>query len=87
LKHLPPVELVTNFTILGLDGHQRGDTLKLVELVADIVRGEGFAANRLLPRSIQIGSDTYEVVTSELKKVLETLEEWKPAVTMTDCEA
>lgn len=69
-----------------LSGNQLGSTPKLCSLIADIVRCEGLAASRPLPRSgsIQIGSDCYEVVKTKCEETLKDLEVWREAITGTD---
>ncbi|EIM80691.1 NAD-P-binding protein [Stereum hirsutum FP-91666 SS1] len=69
-----------------LDGNQLGSTPKLCSLIVDIVRSEGLAAGKPIPRSgsLQIGSDCYEVVKEKCEETLECLEAWKEAITGTD---
>ncbi|KAF9032266.1 NAD-P-binding protein [Hymenopellis radicata] len=60
----------------SLDGNQPGDTVKLVEIIVDVVKGEGVAEGKTIPRSLQIGTDCYNG--------LEILEAWKDVSTSTD---
>ncbi|KAI0819476.1 NAD-P-binding protein [Trametes gibbosa] len=68
----------------ALDGKQPGDPVKLCELIVDMVKGEGAAAGKTLPKTIQIGNDCYNEVKAALTSALATLEEWKPIITTTD---
>lgn len=68
----------------GLDGKQPGDAVKLSELIVDIMRGQGFATGRAMPRSLQIGNDCYHQVKKKLRSTLATLEEWKEVIVTTD---
>lgn len=58
--------------------------MKLCELIVDMVKGEGAAAGKTLPKTIQIGNDCYNEVKAALTSALATLEEWKPIITTTD---
>ena len=71
---------------VGLDGRQPGDAVKLSELIVDIMKGQGFAAGRATPRSLQIGNDCYHAVKGKLESTLATLEEWKGVVVATDID-
>lgn len=65
----------------SLDGTQPGDSAKLGEAIVDIVKGQGLAAGKTLPRSLQLGDDCYEAVKKELTDRLQVLEEWKEVTT------
>ncbi|KAF8918439.1 NAD-P-binding protein [Mucidula mucida] len=68
----------------SLDGNQPGDTVKLVEIIVDVVKGEGVAKGKTIPRSLQIGTDCYNGVKQDLTERLEILEAWKDISTSTD---
>ncbi|KAF8918441.1 NAD-P-binding protein [Mucidula mucida] len=68
----------------SLDGNQPGDTKKLVEIIVDIAKGEGVAAGKQIPRSLQIGTDCYSVLKQDLTERLQILEAWKDVSTSTD---
>ncbi|PBK59326.1 NAD-P-binding protein [Armillaria solidipes] len=68
----------------ALDGHQRGDTHMLVEIIVDVVKGQGVASGKTIPRSLQIGSDCYDAVKQELTERLQVLESWKDVIIKTD---
>ncbi|KAI0634953.1 NAD-P-binding protein [Trametes polyzona] len=73
-----------NEIFTALDGKQPGDPVKLCELIVDIVKGEGYAKGRPIPKTIQIGNDCYHEVKKAITSTLATLEEWKPVITSTD---
>lgn len=83
---IPPRSLTSPQLSVELDGNQLGSTPKLCSLIVDIVRSEGLAAGKPIPRSgsLQIGSDCYEVVKEKCEETLECLEAWKEAITGTD---
>lgn len=66
------------------NGKQPGDPKKGVEVMIDVVRGEGVAAGRPTPVAIGLGSDYYRDVKSILEGKLQELEEWKDVTTSTD---
>ena len=79
-------ELVT--TVLGirasLDGNQPGDLEKAVELITDLVKGEGCAAGQTVPLRLPIGRDAREAIKTICEERLKTMEEWKDVIDCTD---
>ena len=69
---------------------QRGDPVKLVKVVVDLVRGEGVAGSKVakgggkLPLRLPLGPDCYEVVKGKCEETLGVLEEWKDVINSTD---
>ncbi|KAG7451856.1 NAD-P-binding protein [Guyanagaster necrorhizus] len=68
----------------SLDGNQRGDTRMLVEIIVDVVKGQGVASGKVIPRSLQIGPDCYDAVKQDLTERLQVLESWKDVIISTD---
>ncbi len=56
----------------------------LVEIIVDVVKGQGVASGKIIPRSLQIGSDCYDAVKQELTERLQVLESWKDVIIKTD---
>lgn len=57
-------------------------------MTIDLVRGEGVAAGKgEVPRTLQVGSDTYAYVKGSLEERLRVLEEWKEVIVGTDVDA
>ncbi|KAL0574492.1 hypothetical protein V5O48_007467 [Marasmius crinis-equi] len=66
------------------NGQQPGDPQKGVEVILDVVRGEGAAEGKTFPRSIQLGSDCYGLAKQHCEEALLNLEEWKDTSYSTD---
>lgn len=66
------------------NGKQPGDPKKGVEVMIDIIKGEGVAAGREFPTVVAIGSDSYDVVKSICNTTLQRLEDWKDVTVSTD---
>ncbi|CAL1706817.1 unnamed protein product [Somion occarium] len=66
------------------NGKQPGDPKKGVEVMIDIIKGEGVAAGREFPTVVAIGSDSYDVVKSVCNTTLQRLEDWKDVTVSTD---
>lgn len=75
-------------TVLGIraayDGNQPGDPQKAVELMIDLVKGEGCAAGKTVPLRLPIGRDSREAIKSACEEMLRTIEEWKDVIDSTD---
>ncbi|KAJ3570408.1 hypothetical protein NP233_g4424 [Leucocoprinus birnbaumii] len=66
------------------NGKQPGDPEKAVEIILDVVRGDGIAKGREFPTSLALGTDCYNTVKTESEKALKNLEEWKDVSQSTD---
>lgn len=65
-------------------GKQRGDPLKGVQVILDVVRGEGVAAGKEFPTNLILGSDCFEVVKTASEAALKHLKEWEDVTKSTD---
>ncbi|PPQ72404.1 hypothetical protein CVT26_003797 [Gymnopilus dilepis] len=66
------------------NGNQPGNPLKGVEVIVDVVRGEGSAKGKEFPLFVGLGSDFYTVARQETAKTLDNLEAWKDVSFSTD---
>ncbi|KAG6831013.1 hypothetical protein H0H92_013200 [Tricholoma furcatifolium] len=64
----------------SIAGTEKGDPCKAMEVVVDIVRGEGVASGRPWPGLIVLGEDAERDVRDKCGKTLKTLDEWKETV-------
>lgn len=64
--------------------NQPGDPKKGVEIMIDIIKGEGIAAGRDFPTVVALGSDCYEGVKAACHDTLQNLEVWKDVIVSTD---
>jgi len=62
---------------VAYNGKQPGDPNKGVEVLLDVIRGEGVAAGKAFPTALSLGSDCYSVVKAECEKTLER-GRWSP---------
>lgn len=58
------------------DGHQPGDPVKAVEVLADVVRGEGRAAGRPWPVYLPLGLEAETAIRHKCKVVTDVLDDW-----------
>ncbi|KZT29582.1 short chain dehydrogenase [Neolentinus lepideus HHB14362 ss-1] len=63
-----------------------GDPTKGVQVLIDVVRGEGGAAEKQVPSRFAVGSDAYQMIRDESAKMIERLEEWRDVVCSTDMD-
>lgn len=66
------------------DQAQPGDPLKLVEIIVDLVRGEGVAKDRNVPFRIPLGIDAYDDLKAKCEETLKLLDEWKDVIRSTN---
>ena len=78
------MKLIKYDCISALSGNEPGDTKRGVEVILDLVRGDGDAKGREVPKCIVLGSDSFDAVEGVCKAELQTLTEWKDVIISTD---
>jgi hypothetical protein len=84
---LPDYDALRNKSIAILtaaDGTQPGDPDKAALAIVDVVRGEGQAEGKSLPKYLVLGSDAEGQVKEKIKLISDTLETWKDVTRGTD---
>ncbi|PSR83148.1 hypothetical protein PHLCEN_2v5797 [Hermanssonia centrifuga] len=71
----------------GLNHNQAGDTNKGVEIIIDVVKGEGCAAGKPFPLILPLGSDVHGVIKEVCENTTEHIETWKDVICSTDVPA
>jgi len=66
------------------DMKQPGDPEKLVNVVVDLIKGEGVAEGRDVPLRVPLGVDCYDGVKRKCEETLKILEDWKSVTRSTD---
>jgi len=61
-----------------------GDLKRGVQVILDLVRGEGIAQGRSIPTTLPLGTDCFEAVESVCQEELQILKEWKDVIVSTD---
>lgn len=70
----------------ALDGNQRGDSVKCVERMIDVVKSEGMATGRPMPKRLPLGPDSMESSRAKCLETLQLCDEWKDVICSTDFE-
>ena len=65
-------------------GNQRGDVKKAVELMIDVIRGEGCATGREFPPRLPLGPDAISLIEVKCRETLELIDLWRKEVSNTD---
>ncbi|TFK38501.1 hypothetical protein BDQ12DRAFT_747752 [Crucibulum laeve] len=73
-----------NAALLAYSGYQKGDPLKGVNVIIDVIRGEGVSEGRPIPKGFSLGADCYETVKLHCETTLARLEQWKDVTLSTD---
>ncbi|KAI0691370.1 NAD-P-binding protein [Cytidiella melzeri] len=87
-KHIPDYDSLRQTgqsKFSALSGNEKGDPSKAMELLVDVVRGEGKAYGREWPMWLFLGEDVYRDVRLKCDRVRQSLEEWEDVAT-TDLE-
>lgn len=73
-----------NAALEAYNGNQPGNPEKGVEVIVDVIHGDGVAAGKAFPTVLSLGSDTYGVVKNACESTLAGLEEWREVTLSTD---
>lgn len=79
-KHIPAYDMLREkgrARFNSISGHERGDPAKAMDLLVDVVRGEGRARGREWPMWLFMGQDAYRDVRGKCDAVLRTLDAWE----------
>ncbi|KAI0078340.1 NAD(P)-binding protein [Panus rudis PR-1116 ss-1] len=60
----------------AIEGKQPGDPMKAMELVADVVRGEGKAKGKEWPLYLPLGKECEQAIRDKCAKMLKVVDEW-----------
>jgi hypothetical protein len=70
--------------LASIDGKQPGDPKKAVEVVIDVVKGEGCAKGREMPFELPLGRDCVKDIRAKCEGMLKVLDDWKDVIESTD---
>lgn len=66
------------------NGNQPGDTVKGVQRIVDVVKGENEASGKLWPALLPLGSDAVSTIRNKCEQTLRDLEVWEAFAKSTD---
>ncbi|KAK0460594.1 uncharacterized protein EV420DRAFT_1641144 [Desarmillaria tabescens] len=73
-----------NSSLQVVNGKQAGDPKKGVQIMLDVVRGEGVARGKEFPKSLLMGSDCFQMVQDQTQEYLKLQAEWESVSRSTD---
>lgn len=68
----------------AIDGNQPGDPKKAVERIIDVVRQEGVAEGREMPKRLPLGADALAVIREKCEETLKICKDWEDVINSTD---
>ncbi|TFK33479.1 hypothetical protein BDQ12DRAFT_691158 [Crucibulum laeve] len=71
------IRITSKAQFASVSGTEKGDPAKAMEVLVDVVRGEGVAKGRPWPGYLVLGEDAEADVRNKSAKVLAVLDEWK----------
>lgn len=77
IKDYDDIRTLSRQRIGSIAGLEKGDPKKAMEVVVDVVRGEGVAKGKSWPGILVLGEDAEKDARERCTKVLEVLDEWK----------
>lgn len=66
------------------DEKQKGDPMKGVKIMVDVVKGEGIAKGKTMPRRMPLGVECLETVRGKCRETLELCDEWEGVIGSVD---
>ena len=77
IKDYQEVDQKTKSFFLAIDGKQPNDPERGMEVVVDVVRGEGAAAGRPFPLWLALGADAVRDIRSKATRIVESLDTYQ----------
>lgn len=74
IKDYQEVDQKTKSFFLAIDGKQPNDPERGMEVVVDVVRGEGAAAGKAFPLWLALGADAVRDIRSKATRIVESLD-------------
>jgi hypothetical protein len=74
IKDYQEVDQKTRSFFLGLNGHQPNDPARGMDVVVDVVRGEGRAAGKPFPLWLALGADAVKDIRAKATRIVESLD-------------
>ena len=68
----------------AVHGNQPGEPKKAVERIIDVIRAEGMAAGKEMPKRLPLGTDALAGIRNKCTETLKLCEEWENVITSTD---
>ena len=65
-------------------GNEPGDAKKAVELMVDVIKGEGLAKGKSMPTRLPLGTDGLKVMRDKCNAMLKLCTDWEEIITTTD---
>ena len=72
----PMLHKVQEIVKTTIDGFQPGDPQKAMEVLADVVRGEGRAAGKEFPSCLPLGEEAEVAIRDKCDSMLKLVDEW-----------
>lgn len=66
------------------NGAQKGDPIRGVNTIIDVIKREGVAQGKDIPSGFSLGADCYETVKNHCEDTLQRLEAWKEVTLSTE---
>lgn len=66
------------------NGRQPGDTQKAAQRMVDVVRSEGMAVGRPIPKRLPLGTESLKIIKEKCFETLRICNEWEDLITSTD---
>ncbi|KIJ45977.1 hypothetical protein M422DRAFT_29420 [Sphaerobolus stellatus SS14] len=73
-----------NEFLKAFNNNQPGDAKKFVQVMLDVIRGEGVAQGREIPDNLPLGTDCLTVVKQSLAKTNKVIADWEDVIKSTD---
>ncbi|KAG0653022.1 putative oxidoreductase [Hyphodiscus hymeniophilus] len=77
---------VVQEAIQSRNGWQPGNIQKGVQRMVDVIRSEGYAAGRPLPKRLPLGSESLNIIKEKCFEILRICNDWEDLIVSTDSE-
>ncbi|KAF1998344.1 short-chain oxidoreductase [Amniculicola lignicola CBS 123094] len=84
IEDYTPLRTMVEGFIRGVDGNQPGDPKQAVEVILDVIRGEGAAEGKAFPDRLPLGGDCLVAMRKKAVSNLTVCNEWEDVIRSTD---
>ncbi|THH29202.1 hypothetical protein EUX98_g4986 [Antrodiella citrinella] len=77
------LKFIDEYVKTKVDGFQPGDPLKAMEVLADVVRGEGCAEGKKFPLYLPLGEEAEQAIRNKCNTMLGVVDEWQDVIRST----
>lgn len=86
IEDYAPISSAVAQFVAEINGKQPGDPKKAVEIMVDVVKGEGVAAGKTMPERLPLGPDVLATIRKKCISTMAICDEWEKVIMSTNVD-